>query len=319
MKPSHDLSTLFKNARILVTGGTGSIGSEIVRQLLKFDPRQIRILSRDEFKQHRLAQELHHPPNVRFILGDVRDRDRVGKAMENIDIVFHAAALKHVPACEFNPFEAVKTNVQGTQNVIDKAIYAGASRIVAISTDKAAAPLSVMGATKLLAEKIVTNALYHQGGRATVSSVVRFGNVLASRGSVTDVFQNQIQSGNFVTVTDPQMTRFMMTVQDAVRLVFEAASVMQGSEVFVLKMPVFRLADLAKACVDVFAPKVGKNPKDISVEITGIRPGEKRDELLMTKEEARFALEKETMFILRPYLQFPDLAEIPEHRYGNTC
>ena len=313
----QELVTFFKGKQVLVTGGTGSIGSEIVQQLLKTDIKQIRIFSRDEHKQHVLSHKLGRDRRLRFLIGNIREFHRVRKAMSGIDVAYHAAALKHVPACEYNPSEAVKTNVAGTQNVLDAAHMQGVERVVTISTDKAAAPLSVMGATKLAAEKVTTSAIYHHGDTNTRCSAVRFGNVLGSRGSVMDVFIRQIKAGKPITITAKEMTRFFMTIEDAVSLVFRATEIMKGAEVFVLKMPVIQIQTLAEVLLKRFASEAGKNPSDYKIVETGMRPGEKMHELLMTHEEAGLSLEREDMFILRPYLQFPELAEI-KRTYENT-
>ncbi|OGF28136.1 hypothetical protein A2477_03760 [Candidatus Falkowbacteria bacterium RIFOXYC2_FULL_47_12] len=285
----------FKNKLILVTGGTGSIGSEIVRLLLPYHPRQIRVYSRDETKQFELEQDLQAGARVRFLVGDVRDKERLNMAMENVDIVFHAAALKHVYACENNPFEAVKTNVQGTQNVIDCAFANKVDRVIGISTDKATDPTNVMGCTKLLAEKIMLATYFYKGEKKTKFCFVRFGNVLGSRGSVIPLFLKQIKNGGPVTVTHPEMTRFFMTVGDAVNLVFKAATLMQDREIFILKMPVVKILDLAKVLLSL-----KKENKGIQIKIIGKKNGERLHEKLLTAEEAENALETKDMFIIIP-------------------
>ena len=292
------MENIFKNKKILVTGGTGSIGSEIVRRVLQYDPKVVRILSRDETKQFELQQELRDYGNVRFLIGDVRDKDRLIRAFEDIDIVFHAAAMKHVPACEFNPFEAVKTNVIGTQNVIDAALETEVEKVIAISTDKAASPINTMGATKLLAEKLIIDAKFYKGLRRTVFSCVRFGNVMGSRGSVIPLFEKQIRNGGPVTVTDQEMTRFMMTIPQAVDLVFKATKMTHGGEIFIFKMPVVKLGDLANVMIEHFAPRYRYKPEEIQINTIGIRNGEKMYEHLMNEEEARYAYETEDMFIV---------------------
>lgn len=292
------MNKFFDGKRILVTGGTGSIGSEIVRRVLSYNPKVVRILSRDETKQFELQQELGEYGNVRFLIGDVRDKDRLIRAFEDIDIVFHAAAMKHVPACESNPFEAVKTNVLGTQNVIDAALETGVEKVIAISTDKAASPINTMGATKLLAEKLMTDAIFYKGLRKTVFSCVRFGNVIGSRGSVIPLFEKQIRSGGPVTVTDSEMTRFMMTIPQAVDLVFKATKNAQGGEIFIFKMPVVKLGDLVYAMIENLAPKYGHKPEAIKIDTIGIRNGEKMYEHLMNEEEAQYAYETEDMFVV---------------------
>ena len=292
------MENIFKDKKIMVTGGTGSIGSEIVRRVLQYEPKVVRILSRDESKQFELEQEIGHLENVRFLIGDVRDKDRLDRAFEDIDIVFHAAAMKHVPACEYNPFEAVKTNVVGTQNVIDAALDNDVGKVIAISTDKAASPINTMGATKLLAEKLIIDANFYKGHRKTVFSCVRFGNVMGSRGSVIPLFEKQIKNGGPVTVTDPEMTRFMMTIPQAVDLVFKATKKAQGGEIFIFKMPVVKLGDLAQVMIDNLAPIYGHKPEDIRIDTIGIRNGEKMYEHLMNEEEARYAYETEDMFVV---------------------
>ena len=292
------MNKFFEGKRILVTGGTGSIGSEIVRRILLYNPKVVRILSRDETKQFELQQELIEYENVRFLIGDVRDKDRLVRAFEDIDIIFHAAAMKHVPACEFNPFEAVKTNVVGTQNVIDAALENEVEKVIAISTDKAASPINTMGATKLLAEKLILDVNFYKGHRKTVFSCVRFGNVMGSRGSVIPLFEKQIQNGGPVTVTDPEMTRFMMTIPQAVDLVFKATKMAHGGEIFIFKMPVVKLGDLANVMIEHLAPKYGYKPEAIHIDTIGIRNGEKMYEHLMNEEEARYAYENEDMFVV---------------------
>ena len=292
------MDNIFKDKKIMVTGGTGSIGSEIVRRVLQYGPEVVRILSRDESKQFDLEQELGTRENVRFLIGDVRDKDRLDRAFEDIDIVFHAAAMKHVPACEYNPFEAVKTNVVGTQNVIDAAFDNNVGKVIAISTDKAASPINTMGATKLLAEKLIIDANFYKGHRKTVFSCVRFGNVMGSRGSVIPLFEKQIKNGGPVTVTDPEMTRFMMTIPQAVNLVFKATKMTQGGEIFIFKMPVVKLGDMANVMINNLAPIYGYKPEDIKIDTIGIRNGEKMYEHLMNEEEARYAYETEDMFVV---------------------
>ena len=292
------MDNIFKDKKIMVTGGTGSIGSEIVRRVLQYGPEVVRILSRDESKQFDLEQELGTRENVRFLIGDVRDKDRLDRAFEDIDIVFHAAAMKHVPACEYNPFEAVKTNVVGTQNVIDAAFDNNVGKVIAISTDKAASPINTMGATKLLAEKLIIDANFYKGHRKTVFSCVRFGNVMGSRGSVIPLFEKQIKNGGPVTVTDPEMTRFMMTIPQAVNLVFKATKMTQGGEIFIFKMPVVKLGDMANVMINNLAPIYGYKPEDIQIDTIGIRNGEKMYEHLMNEEEARYAYETKDMFVV---------------------
>jgi FlaA1/EpsC-like NDP-sugar epimerase len=291
----------FKNKRILVTGGTGSIGSMIVKELLKHAPKQIRIYSRDETKQFELMHEINSNSKVNFLIGDVRDKERLNMAMENIDIVFHAAAMKHVIFCERNPFEAVKTNVQGTQNIIDCAYANNVDRVVVISTDKATDPTNVMGCTKLLAEKLILSSFLYKGDKRTKFCCVRFGNVLGSRGSVVPLFINQIKRGLPVTVTDPKMTRFIMSIAQAVQLVFKSTKLMKNREIFVLKMPVVEIGDLAQAIIEIFNKK-NTLKKQIQIKTVGKNGAERIHEKLLTKEESEGALETNDMFIILPNL-----------------
>ena len=221
--------------------------------------------------------------------------------MEGVDIVFNVAAMKHVPLCEFNPFEAVKTNVLGTQNVVDASRAANVEKLIHVSTDKAAMPVNVMGATKLLAEKIAISAEHYKGPHKTLFSAVRFGNVFASRGSVVPLFYEQIKKGGPVTLTDENMTRFMMRIPEAAELVLKATVLSKGEDLFILKMPVIRIKDLVSAMIDILAPSFGRNPSDIKVKIIGKREGEKKYELLMNDEEADGVYENSQMFYIGKY------------------
>ncbi|MFA6171595.1 MAG: SDR family NAD(P)-dependent oxidoreductase [Patescibacteria group bacterium] len=307
----------FKNKKILVTGGTGSIGSVIVKSLLKFEPAQIRVLSRDESKQQALAQELSGDLRVRLLIGDIRNKERVFKAMENIDIVFHAAAMKHVLSCENDPYEAVETNVRGMQNIIDCAMAHDVAKVVGISTDKATDPVSVMGCTKLLAEKVML--AHYMGSHPTKFCFVRFGNVLNSRGSVLPIFYKQIAKGGPVTVTDRNVARFFMSIEEAVELVFKASSLMQDREIFVLKnMAIVRIYDLAKAMIELYAPRFGHDPKKIKIIITGLKRGERMHEKLLTKDESRYALENKDMVIITPVITYGHNVE-PKYKDAKKC
>ncbi|MSR86558.1 polysaccharide biosynthesis protein [Candidatus Peribacteria bacterium] len=312
------VTSFLRGKRILVTGATGSIGSEVVRQLLKHEPATIRIFSRDEHKQYLLQQELGDLPkcDMRYLLGDIRDYQRMVRALEGVHCVFHCAAYKHVPFCEYNSFEAVKTNVIGTQNIIEAAIVQGVERVLLISTDKAASPSNVMGATKLLAEKLMTSALHISGSRPIRFASVRFGNVLASRGSVLPLFCKQIEAGGPVTITHPDMVRFFMSIPQAVSLTFQAMERMEGGEVFILKMPVIRLGDLVDVLIDELAPRFGKDPAKIERKVIGSRAGEKMSELLMTPEEAHHATEEENMFIVRSSILVPGGQPVTEPKGG---
>lgn len=306
---------IFKDKNILVTGGTGSIGREIVRKVLQYKPNVVRVFNNDETELFNLEQELGNYPNVRFLVGDVRDKERLQRAVDRIDFVFHAAALKHVPLCEYNPFEAVKTNVLGTQNIIEAAMEEEVEKLITISTDKAVNPVNVMGATKLLAERLTVSANYYKGTRRTAFSCVRFGNVLDSRGSVVPLFREQIGRGGPVTLTDTDMTRFVMSIPRAVDLVFTAAEIAQGGEIFIFKMPALRIGNLVEAMVEKLAPQYGYNPESIKVEISGRRAGEKIYEELLTADEAMNASETEDMFIITPAAENQESKRISVKEY----
>jgi UDP-N-acetylglucosamine 4,6-dehydratase len=284
---------------ILVTGGCGSIGSQLVRALLKFGPRVVRVFDNNETGLYELENDLRSP-KARAFIGDIRNSKRLARAFENVDLVFHTAALKHVPLCEYNPFEAVETNVIGTQNVIDAALDAQIEKAILISTDKAVNPRNVMGATKLLAERLMISANDYKGSRKTAFSCVRFGNVLNSRGSVVPLFAKQIRENNCITITNDTMTRFLMSHQQAVALIIKAAHKAQGGEIFVLKMPSFSLIDLAKVVIQEIAPLYGTDPKNIIIKRIGKRAGEKMNEELMTEDEAECATEIDGLYVIDP-------------------
>lgn len=291
-----ELKDFYKNKTILVTGGCGSIGSEIVRKLLSFDIKAMRILDNNENKLFELEQELKSK-KIRPFIGDVRDKDRLLRAVENVDIIFHAAALKHVPLCEYNPFEAVKTNILGTENVINASLEEEIEKMVFISTDKAVNPTNVMGASKLLAEKITVTSNHFKGLKKTSFCSVRFGNVLNSNGSVIPLFKKQIKNGGPVTVTEPDMTRFFMKIPKAVDLVLNAGVLTNGGEIFIFKMPTIRIGDLAEATVEHYAKKYGYKPTEIKIKKIGKRPGEKMHEELMNDLDAENTYENDEMFI----------------------
>ena len=288
----------FKDKKILLIGGTGTVGTGLVRALLEQDVKTIRVLSRDEYKQYIMMQEMSGIKNIRFLIGDVRDKERIERAMEDIDIVFHIAAMKHVPSCEYNPMEAVKTNVIGTQNVITAAINNNVGKVILTSTDKTISPTNTYGATKLLAERLIVSANYYKGTSKTVFSAVRFGNVMGSRGSVIPLFKKQILENKEITVTDSNMTRFMMTLSQAVNLTLEACVRAQGGEIFVLKMPIINLKDLVDITIEEVSKKYNINSEQIKVKEIGLRPGEKLYEELMTCEESKNAVELNNMFVI---------------------
>ena len=305
------LENIFRGKKILVTGGTGCIGSEIVRSVLKYKPEVVRIFSNDEDNTFRMMHEIdasgtkmmYEIVDKRFLIGDIRDKERVMLAMEDIDIVYHAAALKHVPLCEYNPFEAIKTNVLGTRNVIEAAFASGVDRVISISTDKAVNPVNTMGATKLLAEKLIIDANEGKGVKPTIFSSVRFGNVSFSRGSVIPLFEEQIRQKIPITITNPDMTRFMMSLSDTVELVFKATLLAKGGELFILKMPVVRLGDLIDVIIETYAEKYHYKKESIKKNNIGLRPGEKIYEELMTESEAAVAFEIDDMLIIPPQLE----------------
>lgn len=281
-------TSMLDNKSILVTGGTGSFGRKFTEVVLrKYSPRKLIIFSRDELKQSEMQRE-YASPALRFFIGDVRDLERLRRAMRGVDIVVHAAALKQVPSCEYNPFEAIKTNILGASNVIDAAIDAGVERVIALSTDKAVNPVNLYGATKLCAEKLFVQGNTYSGLGGTKLSCARYGNVVASRGSVIPLFLEQRNNG-VVTVTDPRMTRFWITIEQGVEFVLRCLELMHGGEILVPKIPSMSIMDLVRA----IAP-------DCLVEYTGIRPGEKLHEMLVSADEARHTLELPDMFVIQP-------------------
>ncbi|MCM3654515.1 SDR family NAD(P)-dependent oxidoreductase [Metabacillus litoralis] len=288
----------FKNKKILVIGGTGTIGKSIVNTILEEEPSVIRIISRDEYKQFQLQNDLGNRKNLHFIIGDVRDFDRVYNAMQDVDYVFHLAAMKHVSSCEYNPYEAVLTNVLGTYNVIKAAISQNVKKVVFTSSDKAISPTNTYGATKLTAERLISSAHYNNGKGKTVFASVRFGNVMGSRGSVIPLFKKQILENRKITITDRKMTRFMMTLTQANQLTIKALQKAKGGEVFVLKMPVISLGSLASIIIEETCKKNGFDKTEVEIEEIGLRPGEKMYEELMTYDESMLALELSDMYII---------------------
>ena len=297
--------------RVLVTGGSGTIGARLVDRLLERQSTGVvRVFGRDETKQFYQRQRHAGRSDLRFLIGDIRDRDRLARAMEGIDVVFHCAALKHVESGEYNPFEATQTNVVGTQNVIDACLAADVRTMILTSSDKAANPTSVMGASKLLAEKLVSAATNYRGPHRTTFASVRFGNVLGSRGSAIELFARQVAAGGPVTVTDPSMTRFVMTTNRAVDLAIRASEVARGGEVFVFKMPVARLQDLVSAAIAHAAPVAGLDPAAIATEAMAARAGEKAYEELMTEDESTRAYDIGDMYAVLPSIDIhPEIAE----------
>lgn len=280
---------------VLVTGGTGSFGSAFIRSLLDLhDPATVRVFSRDEMKQYELQQALGNEERIRFLLGDVRSLERVTQATRGVDIIIHAAALKQVPACEYNPFEAVQTNVIGAENVVSAAIANDVPKTLSLSTDKAVNPVNLYGATKLCAEKIISQGNAYASSSIARFSTVRYGNVVGSRGSVIPLFKQQAGVGK-VTITDETMTRFWVTLEQAVEFVTACLSRMSGGEIFVPKLPSTRIGDIAEA----LAP-------NCEHKLVGIRPGEKVHEILLTEDESRHASEFEDYFVILPSFPFWD-------------
>ncbi len=274
---------------VLITGGTGSFGKKFVEIMLReYHPKRVIVFSRDELKQHEMRVGGFDHPSLRFFIGDVRDLRRLKRAFRGVDVVVHAAALKQVPACEYNPIEAVLTNIMGARNIIEAALDSNVKRVVALSTDKAVNPVNLYGATKLVAEKLFVQANAYSGEGPTRFSCVRYGNVVGSRGSVIPLFLRQRETGK-VTVTDPRMTRFWITLEQGVRLVIRTIEQMHGGEVFVPKIPSMNIMDL----VEAIAP-------GCEVEEIGIRPGEKVHEVLISEEEARNAVELDDVFVILP-------------------
>jgi UDP-N-acetylglucosamine 4,6-dehydratase/5-epimerase len=279
----------WKNQVVLVTGGTGSFGKKFIKILQEEkQPKKIIVFSRDELKQHEMQVGGYNQENLRYFIGDIRDRERLVRALHGVDIVVHAAALKQVPACEYNPMEAIKTNIMGTANVVEAALDAGVKKVLTVSTDKAVSPANLYGATKLAAEKLTIQSNAYAGGSATRFACVRYGNVVGSRGSVVPLFLKQRSNGQ-VTITDDRMTRFWLSLEQGVRFVIHCIEEMEGGEVFIPKIPSTKVTDLAKA----IAP-------DAKLNIIGIRPGEKLHEVLISEDEARNTVELDTMYVVQP-------------------
>ncbi|MEP1897627.1 MAG: UDP-N-acetylglucosamine 4,6-dehydratase (inverting) [Alloalcanivorax venustensis] len=280
---------MFDDQSILVTGGTGSFGHTFIPMLLeKYNPKRVIIFSRDEMKQWEMAKKFQHEERVRFFIGDVRDRDRLYRALDGVDFVVHAAATKIVPTAEYNPFECVKTNVHGAMNLIDACIDKGVKRVVALSTDKASSPINLYGATKLTSDKLFVSGNSYAGAHGTRFAVVRYGNVMGSRGSVIPFFMS-IREKGVLPITDERMTRFMISLEEGVELVWHAFEDMEGGEVYVKKIPSMKMTDLAR----VVAPEARH-------EIVGIRPGEKLHEQMISPEDSHFTYEYDEHFKILP-------------------
>ena len=302
---THD----WKDQTVLITGGTGSFGHKFVETVASHRPKKLIIFSRDELKQHEMRNRFHDGAGsaVRYFLGDVRDRERLYRAFDGVNIVVHAAALKQVPAAEYNPLEFIKTNVLGAANVIDAAIDRNVKRVIALSTDKAATPINLYGASKLCADKLFVAANSYSGPHQTQFSVVRYGNVIGSRGSVVPFFLKMRKTG-VLPITDPRMTRFWITLEQGVNFVVSCLGRMQGGEVFVPKIPSMNIMDLARAV----AP-------DCKTEIVGIRPGEKLHEVMVTEDDARHTVENEDSYAILPSFHEWGSSDYVDQNGGKLC
>jgi UDP-N-acetylglucosamine 4,6-dehydratase/5-epimerase len=312
------MTSILKNKNILVTGGSGSIGQSIVKKSLEDGAKSIKVFSNDENGLYEMEQ-IFTNKKIEYVIGDIRNFETVNIAVKGIDIIFHTAALKHVDRCELNPFETFTVNIVGTNNVVKAAVNENVKKVISISSDKAVNPIGVMGATKLLGEKLLSAEAFHTKSK-TIFASVRFGNVLHTRGSILPKIEDQIKNGGPITLTDKRMKRFFMTKNDAVKLIVNAASLATGGEIFVLKMPLLYLNDLFEVMKEILAPNYGLNPKNIKTKTIGIRPGEKLTEYLLTDFEMEHVLETKDFFILPSLFksisksQYPD-AKKPDNLY----
>ena len=286
----------FQNKMILVTGGTGSIGLGLIKQLIKCKPKHIRIFSNDENSIVEIKELIGENKMFQFMVGDVRDKDRLRLAIRNVDIVFHAAAMKHIDICEQNPFDAVKTNVVGTSNILEVAIIENVSKFIFISTDKATNPTSTLGGSKLLAERLTSDASSYVGTGKTKFAIVRFGNVIGSRGSVFQIFQKQIVNGKPLTITDARMTRFIMSISEAAQMILKVTHKAKDGEIFILKMPSVRIEDLAVGMLKVFKKRFAKSSISSKIKISKSRERERFHEFLVTNEEMPYCYDIGDMY-----------------------
>ena len=302
---------MFNNKTILITGGTGSFGKKIAKKILNdYKPKKVIIYSRDELKQYNLQRDLiKFKKQLRFFIGDVRDLPRLKKSFNQVNYVIHAAALKHVPVAEYNPFEAVKTNILGTQNVVEAALEMGVDKVVSLSTDKASSPANLYGATKLTADKLIIAGNYHKGSLSTKFSVVRYGNVFGSRGSVVPHLLN-LKKNNTFTITDPNMTRFTITLNEGINFVIKCLKDMWGGEIFIPKIYSYRLSDLVSA-----------HSKNIKTKVIGIRPGEKIHEEMISVNDAINTLEHKNGYVICPNSEFMkwDIEKYKKKIKGKPC
>ena len=293
--------SFYANKRVLITGACGTVGRELVKQLLAMNVLEELIgIDNNESELFFLEQENKDFSNARFFLADVRDKEKLINTMQGIDFVFHAAAFKHVILCERSPFEAVQTNILGVENVIKAALNCKVNRVIFTSSDKAVNPTNVMGTSKLMGERLITAANSNQRNKGPIFASTRFGNVMGSRGSVIPIFREQIRQGGPLTITAKEMTRFIMSIQEAVRLVIDSCTLCCGGEVFVTKMPVIRIQDLAEVMIEELAEMYGYDAGKIKIELIGIKPGEKMYEELMSQEEIRRSWELDLYFVTLP-------------------
>jgi UDP-N-acetylglucosamine 4,6-dehydratase len=297
---------MFNGKNILITGGTGSFGKRFVKLILEsYKPNKIIVYSRDELKQYEMAQE-YKDACMRYFIGDVRDKERLIKAMDGVDFVIHAAALKHVPVAEYNPMECIKTNINGAENVINAALDNDVEKVIALSTDKAANPINLYGATKLASDKLFVAANNIRGRKKTQFSVVRYGNVLGSRGSVVPLFKKLIAQGvKEIPITDPRMTRFWITLDEGVKFVIKNFERMKGGEIYIPKIPSMNVIDVAKA----LAPK-------LDIKVIGIRPGEKLHEVMVPIDDSHLTLEFKDHYVIKPSIQFAQPVSYEENSLG---
>jgi len=295
----NNLSDFYRAKKVLITGAAGTVGKEIVKKLYSFETEELRLMDNNETEMFFLMEEYKNS-NVFCFIGDVRDRDKIEKLSKGVDIIIHSAALKHVILSEYNPFDAVQTNIIGVENVIKAATVNRVKYVLFTSSDKAVNPTNVMGTSKLMGERLITAANAIKTGTQTIFSSTRFGNVIGSKGSVVPIFLKKIKNGGPVTLTDKRMTRFIMTKEEAARLVLKSVVISKGGEVFVTKMPVVRIPDLAKAMIEILAPKYGYNVSDIEIIEIGAKPGEKLYEELLSNEEVPRSKELKDMFVITP-------------------
>ena len=286
----------FKNKTILISGGTGSIGLGIIKQLIPCKPKLIKILTNDENSIFETRRTIGENPLLKYMVGDVRDKERLQLAIRNVDIVFHAAAMKHIDICEQNPFDAVKTNVFGTSNILEAAIIEQVSKFIFISTDKATNPTSTLGASKLLAERLILDASSYNENGKTIFAIARFGNVIGSRGSVFQIFYHNLRNGDPLTITDARMTRFIMSISEAASMILQMTRKAKDGDIFILKMPSVKISDLARAMVNVYNERYPNMKKISTVKISTTREHERFHEILVTSDEVQYCHDVGNMY-----------------------